>query len=534
MGPIGAYLKVVPGKEAFAGIAELAIGSGSLDRFIVTNDEDRSTLMSIRKKAGCTRDCNVFQLVDKPRFNILNPTVEGIDTVVSVLNITDDLVFNCLVDNASIDRQALATNKETSERKLLVKEGSFYKARGIINKVLYLPNGDNWTVRNGVLVNYSNDSSRMRHTIGVDKSAAIASSEQELRQLQTELKEMRSEEARLEGEHTQRQRQWNQANKALKRNDMHIANLASKIDDIRGDVESAANVNIDTTEYEEDVNQAEQATEGIKEQYSQLRSKMEEAKPAIDDLRKHLEEITMRNEKVLHDMQAAELDMNKFLETQSQHQDIVAKKRKKVEQYREVIAKHQANVDKYSSERESLLFKARKLEYDLGIHKQQQKQDEHGILDVSEQADPTAEDLQGIEPRVMAKDTKYYETRIKSTKQKIERERERRDVSNEDRAVTYEKYLRAKNDLDAKTKQVDDIEKKMQILVQDLRNRKRLWKQFRQHLTKKTSIKFDEMLALNNYSGELKFSHDDYTLDLAVAKDGANEKGKAKDVKGLR
>ena len=41
LGPIGHYIKIAPGKEEFAAIAELALGPGTLDRFIVTNSEDR-------------------------------------------------------------------------------------------------------------------------------------------------------------------------------------------------------------------------------------------------------------------------------------------------------------------------------------------------------------------------------------------------------------------------------------------------------------------------------------------------------------
>jgi hypothetical protein len=41
LGPIGAYVKIVAGKEQFASVAEQAIGMGSLDCFIVTNGHDR-------------------------------------------------------------------------------------------------------------------------------------------------------------------------------------------------------------------------------------------------------------------------------------------------------------------------------------------------------------------------------------------------------------------------------------------------------------------------------------------------------------
>lgn len=64
IGPIGLHVKIKPGEEHFAGIAELALGSANLGRFIVTEDADRATLMRFRRELGCnTRECNVFQIV---------------------------------------------------------------------------------------------------------------------------------------------------------------------------------------------------------------------------------------------------------------------------------------------------------------------------------------------------------------------------------------------------------------------------------------------------------------------------------------
>lgn len=53
VGPIGHYVKVLPGKEAYAPVAEKAINSRTLDRFIVTNTDDRRLLQKLREQAGC-------------------------------------------------------------------------------------------------------------------------------------------------------------------------------------------------------------------------------------------------------------------------------------------------------------------------------------------------------------------------------------------------------------------------------------------------------------------------------------------------
>ena len=62
VGPIGVHIKIKPGEEKYAGIAELALGgASSLGRFIVSNDEDRALLMRFRRELGCsTRECGVL------------------------------------------------------------------------------------------------------------------------------------------------------------------------------------------------------------------------------------------------------------------------------------------------------------------------------------------------------------------------------------------------------------------------------------------------------------------------------------------
>ena len=101
IGPIGAFLKVVPGKEDFAALAEHAIGGqGILDRFIVTNGNDGKTLRRLRQEARCGNSCGVLNVRIAPRYRIPSaPQAEGVDLVAGVFAIENDIVFNALVDH---------------------------------------------------------------------------------------------------------------------------------------------------------------------------------------------------------------------------------------------------------------------------------------------------------------------------------------------------------------------------------------------------------------------------------------------------
>jgi chromosome segregation ATPase len=178
-------------------------------------------------------------------------------------------------------------------------------------------------------------------------------------------------------------------------------------------------------------------------------------------------------------------------------------------------------------------MQARKIQFRLEKREElSQEAEDESQEDV--QIDPTDEDLEKIEPQRTTKEVSYYEARIKRCKANIEKEREKRSVSDEDPAVAYEKYKRAQNDLNAKVKQTEDLDKRIEELEKDMSQRRKRWHQFRKFLTRKTSDKFGEMLTMNDCSGDLEFDHEGKRLALAVQKGSSTADTQTKDVKALR
>jgi chromosome segregation ATPase len=63
IGPIGKYMKIIPGKEHLASVAEKALGL-NLDRYIVTNSHDRQVFLKLRQQVRCGySDSGVYQMV---------------------------------------------------------------------------------------------------------------------------------------------------------------------------------------------------------------------------------------------------------------------------------------------------------------------------------------------------------------------------------------------------------------------------------------------------------------------------------------
>jgi peptidoglycan hydrolase CwlO-like protein len=120
--------------------------------------------------------------------------------------------------------------------------------------------------------------------------------------------------------------------------------LSNSIDQIKAEAEEAANVTVDTTELEDDVNKAEQLVEAIEQQKLKKKREIDELLQGVQNITNRLMEVSARNEKVLADMNAEEQDFATYLKTLSQRQARLDKKRAKVEQMQEIITKQDNNV----------------------------------------------------------------------------------------------------------------------------------------------------------------------------------------------
>jgi chromosome segregation ATPase len=91
-GPIGANIHIAAGKEKYAAIAKHALGGKSLDHYVVTNNHDRQLFQSIREQAQCnSSECGIYQVFNSPRYNVPPPPSADVETVVTCLNIDNEL-----------------------------------------------------------------------------------------------------------------------------------------------------------------------------------------------------------------------------------------------------------------------------------------------------------------------------------------------------------------------------------------------------------------------------------------------------------
>ena len=539
-GPVGMYVKVVSGKEKYAAMAETAIGPGNLDRFIVTNQTDLQLMNKLRKECGCgPRDCPLYRISPnstKQKYEVPSPP-PGVELVTSVLNVENAMAFNFLVDSANIDLSALTDSKESSEKALLEGGSGKPSIKNGIKKVYFLPKGDHWSVQGGNLGVTGNDRT-MKQTVGVDRSAAIESTKHEMKTLHQELARNKQEEKEVKDAEYKHKKAWNMANNDYKKLTTQIKKMEATLEELRAEADTSEEVpTIDTTEYENDIQEAEAAVDDLKRREAALAQEIETLQPGVEEKKRLLDETAARNDKILDDIEKVENKLADIVKGNTARLEVVDKFRAKVEQMEQAMTQQEEIVAETKGKLADALKSARQLQF--GYNRDQElfklRKDNEGILPEGEDPtlEATEEDLEKIEVIEVERDSKYYKAKITGKLKKIEKEKERRNMIESDPAVARDKYLRAKKDLDGKMAQIDTIEENTKALKKDLKERMARWRQFRNHIAEATNLGFDEFLNKKGSAGEVEFDHEAKQLNLVVQKNNADEGSQTKDVKAL-
>ena len=518
------------GKEKYAKIAEFAIGYGNLDRFVVTEHDDLQLMDRLRKEAGCSyRDCSLYKIhknSTQQKYNTPAPP-NGVETVTSVVSVDNAMAFNFLVDSCKIDESALADSKESSEDALLDRDNASGKhsIRGKVKKVYCLPNGDFWQVNKGLLNIVSNDRS-LRQTIGVDRSAAIDSAKLEVQTIQQELGRNKRDVKAIQDKSKVAKREWNARNLESISLKSNISEMENLLGELKEEAETSEEVpTIDTSEYENDIADAEEEVDELKRKGSTISEEIESLQPEVEELKNKLDETAARNEKILEDLNKVEYKLGDIVKGQNRRQEVVDKCRAKVQERENSVVQQEAVVEDVKQNVANCLLAARRVQFDtnreIKVFEAKQKNGGATVAGIEEDLNfsPSDEDLASLIDIQEAKyDAKKCQSRVTNKLKKIENERLRRNLSEVDPAVARSKYLRAKKNLDSKMKQIDAIDENVNMLLADMKERRRRWKEFRGHIAQMTNISFDDFLQKKNASGQIEFDHENQQLNLIFQK----------------
>jgi chromosome segregation ATPase len=402
-----------------------------------------------------------------------------------VITVSNDLVFNCLVDNGKIDQLALMENKAESEQKLLVQENGRSSIRGgNIREVHILPNGDFWQVYNHS-VSMTSNRKRLRQLIGVDRTAAIRETENEIEQLSNEVNDLTAKAQSLKRERHQYKVRWNKLKKEDEKARFEMQRLEDSIETIREEAAAAENVTIDTREYEDDVKEAEKACEELKEKEEETRNAIEALKAPIREMEAKVEETKARSKKVSNDLNNASEKLKEYIRHVQQRDRVLDKKRDKVTKWEELRQTHLEIIASRTEKCAEGLQKAQMIQYQIKETQEKRHKNssgegsdegtEHQNVKTQEEID---NEIRSIQPIQTNKEPNHWQQKIERAEKEIERERQRRRITEVDPEVALNKYQRARKDLENKIRQLQIIENNENNLVNDLRDRKMRWKDF--------------------------------------------------------
>jgi len=370
---------------------------------------------------------------------------------------------------------------------------------------------------------------------------AISDARAELQSLEEELKNWNLQYNKLEHQHTEQKKNWNMCKRELQKNEKEMDDAQKEIDDIKAEESTAVDMDADTSTEEQEVAEAQEMLDTIKENQIKLKEQIEENKPTIQDLKDRVSEVSERNKKVLADLEKAQNDLSQYFNEMEMAKQKVEKKRQKLEQYEKIILKHSETVSEAEQEVKEYLFLAKKVHYNYNALEERrvQREENEGAASDTQfteySQEPTSEELDQIDiPNLESiHQPDHYKARVERAEAKIALEKERRRVTRDDLATAYDKYVRAKEILQAKESQIQEIEEKSEAMKGDLKLRKRRWMEFRAAMSVISNLKFDETLNIKGSSGQIKFDHVNGTLDLIVQKDSNIENSQQKDVKAL-
>lgn len=396
IGPVGKYIKVVEGKEKYAKLAETAIGPpGSLDKFVVTNQDDLKLLQRLRREVGCgARDCNVSRISEKAvRSKYATPAPPpGVETVTSVLSSDNAMAWNFLIDSGNIDQSALCDSKDDSESALLVSDNRGASIRGgKVKKVFFLPDGDHWETKGGLKTMISNDR-KMIQTIGTDRREAIRLAKEDLRAVADELKRAKQESKGLEDALYDAKVRWNQSQKENKKILTGIKKAEDTLEQLKAEAdESEQPQENDTTDLEMDVQEKETEVTSCKNREAALLQEIESLRPAVDEKRAEIDEgkcffynsvctaflpheaphnnvltcltVAARNQKVMDDLNAAEQKLEGIIRGNSRRVQNVEKARAKIDQFERDVEGKRNELEEERERADDILLKARRMQY---------------------------------------------------------------------------------------------------------------------------------------------------------------------------
>ncbi|RLN64578.1 hypothetical protein BBJ29_006733 [Phytophthora kernoviae] len=489
IGPLGMHVKLPEKFSHFAVAIELAL-KGTLGSYLVVNGRDKALLDDLKRQVKCSHNqANIIiaQRTGRRYGNLRLPEGDlASHAVCNVLQVSNDEVFNALIDVCSSESKLLFDDRQTAEESVLHGSSGNFRMTRFVSEV-YIPSGDKFIVRSGNLAFIANKGNHRSSIICQDVEGDIRELEKKLDYLQGNLDVLRRDESQMrrdrEGFRQQIKQQNDRIDHLSRRFHQRRTELHRLEEDLSDDLQQHT---LDTSVLEDEVRAVQDELEGFHVREQELNDVILKSNPDLEGQLHELEELDATEKEI-----AAE--MNEYQEDA------------------DAIYKHlsEMKVQEMTFQREAAALRDRVAQWEDELA---------AIQDECEEQRQKAQ--QHCERVAVNHSHDYYGKRLTDIKRQIDHERTRfqgMDLSElkDDMESKKIKYKSKKANFD---RFCDNLERIRSMLEE----RKRVWQILRKEIAHRTSMGFNKFMCLNNFAGKLKFRHDAQRLDIAVLQ---NEKG---------
>ncbi|RLN83834.1 hypothetical protein BBJ28_00017697, partial [Nothophytophthora sp. Chile5] len=490
IGPLGLYVKLPERFLHFAVAIEQALG-GALRSYLVADGSDKALLDALKCQVRCPPNQNNIIIAKRTgqRYGGLRLAAGslGSHAICNVLEVTNDEVFNALIDVCSMESKLLYDDRESAEKDVLSRSSDSFQMARCVSEVL-LPNGDKFLVRAGNLAYIASKGRRRSSLICQDVDGDIRELEQKLSYLRGELETLQREETQLRHEREAQRHQVKQQSTRIdhlsRRYNQRCTELRNLEEELADDLQQET---LDTSVLEEEIQEVQVELQGFHAREQELQMALASLHPDVEVPSRELEKLEALEKQLAAeqlDCQARVYDSYQQLEARKLEelmlQQGIEVVRKRLTQWEQELAVFHQDCDRLS----------------------QSAKQQHG-----DRADVT-------HPH------RFYEKRLAAVQRRVDRERSR--FQGMDLAELQADMEAKQRKVASKRANLSKVRGNVKRIGGMLEERQREWQLYRDRIARHTSATFDKLMQKSNFVGKLKFRHKDQQLGLAVMQ---NEQG---------
>ncbi|KAG6592579.1 ABC transporter SMC family [Phytophthora cinnamomi] len=456
IGPFGKFVKLPKEFMRFAMAIEITL-KGTLKSYLVVNSQDKKLLDDLRRQARC----------------------QNREAEIIISQLTNDEVFNTLIDMCSTESKLLFDDRQTAEKSVLQgRSGGFRMARAYIANKRYI----------------------RRPIICEDVEGEIRGLEQRLDALHRDLQDVCSQESQLRADReklyraaTQENDHINNLSRRYNRQYSELQNLESESSDLQQDH------TLDTTVLDHEISKVQKDLTSLEAREVELQKCITVSKHQLEGPLAELGKLNAEENEVAAELNDPQRDANELYKQLSKMKSD------------EIMTRRQDETSKASVER---------MTKQLALLQQDQEGQE-------EKASQVCTRPANILPR------HAYDKRMKQAENRLASFRRRLNGLSlaelkDDMELKEIKY-------NAKKTNYDTFRQNLLQIWSMLKERKTTWNRFRTALSRRTSNEFSKYMMKNNFVGKLKFRHEEQQVEIAVLQNeqGATSASQMTDMKEL-